>query len=263
MLLIALGQVYAQKRFADLPAHLTPGPGRFEGKLVLLPSDDGRTMKVMERFSYSDWEGNKLTAEPGFISDGATIPRAAWSIIGGPWDGKYRNAAVIHDVGCVNHKYTWQITDLMFYQAMRDSNVSNLLALTMYYAVLKGGPRWEVAAENITAENAIELAKKVKAKKTQLDKSIQTSEMNQDLVGPKGEFLGTLTMVENVNPVIDKDLKLQGKTVQATLYFQVQGKVTRQQIEDTRHRIERREAAGQPVSPDEVLGWTRTEPATK
>ena len=50
MLLIASCSLYAQ--------------GRFEGKLVLSPSDDGRTMKIMERFSYTDWDGNKLTAEP-------------------------------------------------------------------------------------------------------------------------------------------------------------------------------------------------------
>ncbi len=68
-------------------------------------------------------------------------------------------------------------------------------------------------------------------------------------------------MVENVNPVIDKELKLQGKTVQATLYFQVQGKVTQQQINDARRLFESREAAGKSVSADEVLTWATTDPS--
>src|SRR5712692_9140850 len=30
----------------------------------------------------------------------ASIPRAFWSVIGGPLEGQYRNASVFHDVAC-------------------------------------------------------------------------------------------------------------------------------------------------------------------
>src|SRR5580704_17195673 len=118
--------------------------GQFYGKLILVPQPDGRNMLVQDRYGYEDWEHKTLYAEPGFLSDGASIPRAAWSLVGGPWDGRYRNAAVIHDLGCVSHEYPWQDTHRLFYEAMIDSGVSPSLAYTMYYAVLLGGPRWKL-----------------------------------------------------------------------------------------------------------------------
>jgi hypothetical protein len=125
--------------------------GHFDGILVLKPEPDGRNMSVVDKFSYTDWEGHTLTAQPGFVSDGATIPRVAWSLVGGPWEGKYRQAAVIHDVGCVSHEFSWKITHRLFYEAMLDSEVARPLALTMYYAVLAGGPRWELLAVRTAA----------------------------------------------------------------------------------------------------------------
>ena len=163
----------------------------------------------------------------------------------------------------MNHKYTWEITDLVFYQAMRDSNVSKVLALTMYYAVLRGGPRWEIAAQNITAENATDLAKKVKDKKQQINKELRGASVGGDLAGPDNDYTKSLKVVDTQKPVTDPKLKEQGKAVQATIYFQVQGKVTRQQVEDARRRIEKREAANQPVQPFEVLKWAKTEPTPK
>jgi hypothetical protein len=120
--------------------------GHFDGVLLLKPEPDGRNMTIVDKFSYTDWGGHTLTASPGFVSDGASIPRVAWTLVGGPWDGKYRQAAVVHDVGCESHKYSWKITHRLFYEAMLDSKVDKPLALTMYYAVLVGGPRWELLA---------------------------------------------------------------------------------------------------------------------
>jgi hypothetical protein len=127
--------------------------GVFGGQLVLLALDDGRNMKLQQEFSYTDWENQTLSAPVGFVSDGATIPRAAWSIVGGPWDGKYRAAAVVHDVGCDTHKYTWQDTARLFYEAMIDSDVPQPQALTMYYAVYVGGPHWKEVS-SATGEDA-------------------------------------------------------------------------------------------------------------
>ena len=131
-----------------------PGRGHFDGILDLRPVGDGRHMKILNRFSYTDWEGHRLTADAGFVSDGATIPRAAWTLVGGPWDGLYIQAAIVHDVGCVTHELSWQITDRLFYEAMIDSNVPKAQALTMYYAVLVGGPRWQLTSVKTAATQA-------------------------------------------------------------------------------------------------------------
>jgi len=117
--------------------------GFFTGTLEITPSGDGVHWIVDTPFSYTDGEEHSLTANEGFSTDGASIPRALWTVIGSPFTGKYVQAAVIHDVGCVSHKYSWQITDRMFYSAMLDSGVSESQAKLLYWGVLVGGPRWE------------------------------------------------------------------------------------------------------------------------
>jgi hypothetical protein len=100
-------------------------------------------MKVIQSISYDDGQGHKLTVPPGFLTDGASIPRALWSILGSPFSGgNYVEAAVIHDEGCDSRIYSWQITHLMFFMAMLDSGVSEHYAKLLYYGVRLGGPRW-------------------------------------------------------------------------------------------------------------------------
>ncbi|WP_434672759.1 DUF1353 domain-containing protein [Pseudomonas sp. R1-15] len=76
------------------------------------------------------------------VSDGASIPKIAWSVIGGPLDGQYRKAAIIHDVACVEKTRSWKETHLAFYTAMRAAGVDATTAKIMYAAVYHFGPRW-------------------------------------------------------------------------------------------------------------------------
>ena len=118
-------------------------PGVFYGTLKLQPTGDGVHMLVLEAYSYADFDGHMLAAQQGFSTDGASIPRPLWTFVGSPFTGKYLGAAVIHDVGCVSHKYGWQITDRMFYDAMLDLGVSEHQAKILYYGVRFGGPKWQ------------------------------------------------------------------------------------------------------------------------
>jgi hypothetical protein len=133
--------------------------GVFYGILQLQPTGDGKTMKVIEPYSYVDADGHAFSAQPGFQTDGASIPRVLWSLIGSPFTGKYIGAAVVHDVGCTTKKYSWQVTHRMFYDAMLDSGVSEHTAKIMYYGVRFGGPKWQRI--KITAKNSSELSKKI------------------------------------------------------------------------------------------------------
>jgi hypothetical protein len=63
--------------------------------------------------------------------------------MGGPFEGKYRNASVLHDVAYGEHKRPWQDCDRMFYYAMRCSGVGGTEAKTMYYALYKFGHHWK------------------------------------------------------------------------------------------------------------------------
>jgi hypothetical protein len=63
--------------------------------------------------------------------------------MGGPFEGKYRNGSVLHDVAYGQHNRPWWDCDRMFYNAMRCSGVSVGEAKTMYYALYKFGRHWK------------------------------------------------------------------------------------------------------------------------
>jgi Protein of unknown function (DUF1353) len=103
---------------------------------------DGRRVHLLVDVSYLDPAGIHWLAPKGSTVDGASIPRPFWSVIGGPWEGKYRFASILHDVACDERKRPWDQSATMFYNAMRCSGVNDLKAKTMYYAVYEFGPHW-------------------------------------------------------------------------------------------------------------------------
>jgi len=100
-------------------------------------------MTVMTELSYTDPQGTIWDAPAGSVTDGASIPRYLWSVMGGPFEGKYRNASVLHDVAYEKHNRPSWDCDRMFYNAMRCSGVSVGEAKTMYYALYKFGRHWK------------------------------------------------------------------------------------------------------------------------
>ena len=118
--------------------------GRFEGQVVARWHDDGREMTLVEPFAYLDPRAVRWEAPAGAVVNGASIPRAFWSVIGGPFSGRFRNASVVHDVACVERTRDWQDVHRMFYEACRCGGVAAVTAKTMYYAVYHYGPRWRV-----------------------------------------------------------------------------------------------------------------------
>jgi hypothetical protein len=117
--------------------------GYYSGYVEARWEMDGRTMTLLRDLSYTDPEGFTWTAPAGSQVDGASIPKSLWSIMGGPFEGKYRNASVLHDVSYDQHKRPWQDCDRMFYNAMRCSGVSAVEAGTMYYSLYKFGRHWK------------------------------------------------------------------------------------------------------------------------
>jgi hypothetical protein len=121
--------------------------GKFTGEVQTRWLDDGRRMALLAPINYVDPDGVRWIAPTGAIVDGASIPRFAWSVIGGPFEGKYRKASVIHDVACQVQKRPWESVHEMFYHAMLASDVGELKAKTMYAAVYHFGPRWTIRYE--------------------------------------------------------------------------------------------------------------------
>ena len=117
--------------------------GYYNGEPVTKWNPDGRTMTLLTELRYTDPHGEVWVAPIGSVVDGASIPRYLWSVMGGPFEGKYRNASVLHDVAYGEHNRPSWDCDRMFYNAMRCSGVSVGEAKTMYYALYKFGRHWK------------------------------------------------------------------------------------------------------------------------
>ena len=116
--------------------------GIFRGELIVKTLIDGRKLQLTHPFSFVDPTGKLWAVPAGKVVDGASIPPAFWSIIGGPFEDKYREASVIHDHYCDEKTDTWQNVHLVFYNGMRAHGVDPLKAKLMYAAVYNFGPRW-------------------------------------------------------------------------------------------------------------------------
>lgn len=117
--------------------------GHYSGYVEARWENDGRTMTLLSELRYTDPDGKVWIAPAGSVVDGASIPRSLWSLMGGPFEGKYRNASVLHDVSYDQKTRPWSECDRMFYNAMRCSGVGAVEAGSMYYALRKFGHHWK------------------------------------------------------------------------------------------------------------------------
>lgn len=120
--------------------------GFYSGPIDTRWEGDGRTMVLLNELRYTDPNGVVWRAAAGARVDGASIPRAFWSFMGGPFEGRYRAASVLHDVSYDEKSRPWRECDRMFYNAMRCSGVSAAEAKTMYYALYRFGRHWKFEA---------------------------------------------------------------------------------------------------------------------
>jgi hypothetical protein len=85
--------------------------------------ETGRKMKLLREYRYIDPDGEFWIAPEGWVVDGASIPKFLWSLTGGPYEGLYRNASVVHDVECDRKAKPWRAVHRMFYYHMLCSGV--------------------------------------------------------------------------------------------------------------------------------------------
>ncbi|MEI7782021.1 MAG: DUF1353 domain-containing protein [Planctomycetota bacterium] len=126
--------------------------GSFEGRVSAEWHDDGRAMTLIAPFAYFDPAAVRWLAPSGSVVNGASIPRAFWSVIGGPFEGRFRNASVVHDVACEERSRPWRQVHRMFYEACRCGRTNVVQAKIMYYAVYHFGPRWRLVGRSLRDE---------------------------------------------------------------------------------------------------------------
>ena len=98
--------------------------------------------KTVESLGYS------ITVKKGFDFDGASIPKWLWSIYGSPLNGNYVVASLIHDGLYASQKVSKKVSDKIFLDIMKQSNVGYIKRTSMYLAVkLFGAKDWKEASE--------------------------------------------------------------------------------------------------------------------
>jgi hypothetical protein len=107
-------------------------------KLVRSPDD----VRVLTDDLAAEWSGYTIRVRAGYSTDGASIPRLAWRLIGHPW-GQYLPAAIVHDILYETEIWDREMADQCFRDLMQWLEVPAWRRALMYRAVRTfGGPTW-------------------------------------------------------------------------------------------------------------------------
>jgi hypothetical protein len=115
--------------------------GEPETRWLTETDEEDRRMKLLAQFSFTDPDGKKWITPSDYSVDGASIPRAVWTLVGSPYTGDYRRASVVHDKACddaVGKPEARREADRMFYHACRAGGCSIKQAMLLYIGVRFG-----------------------------------------------------------------------------------------------------------------------------
>jgi len=90
--------------------------------------------ELIDDFIYQENDDKFIIVPKGFRTDGASIPRQFWSIVGNPFE-EYFESAVVHDYLYRKKIGTKSHADKVFLQAMKDQGVNPIKRRIMYWAV--------------------------------------------------------------------------------------------------------------------------------
>ena len=110
-------------------------------------SGDGHPVELillLKPFGYTDSRGVEWDVRRATFRTAPPFPEWLWAALGGPYSGRYRDAAVIHDYYCPEKTRKWQDVHMVFLEAALNRGTAESLANTMYSGILLGGPRWDL-----------------------------------------------------------------------------------------------------------------------
>jgi hypothetical protein len=81
----------------------------------------------------------RITILPGFVTDGASVPRIFLSLAGAPFDPRYLLAAVIHDAAYASQALPRSVCDQLFLDMMCAEDVTWIIRNVFWAAVRAGG----------------------------------------------------------------------------------------------------------------------------
>ncbi len=143
---------------ASAKGAVMPDPATFGSYQGLQPKvallSDGQTVNLLSAFAFRTSDGVDWPVPVGVTLQGVSVPRVMWSLIGGPFEGRYRDASILHGYYSDLQSRAWRVTHHMFYAAARVSLVPEFQAKLMFYAVYRFGPRWPVGSEGVDRDAA-------------------------------------------------------------------------------------------------------------
>lgn len=96
--------------------------------------------------------GYKIQIKKGFSYDGASIPRAFWSLLGNPLSGEYKIGAIVHDALYSTQHIEREITDKIFLDIMIQDGVGVFKRNLFYYMTrLFGKKAWDISIKSSPA----------------------------------------------------------------------------------------------------------------
>jgi hypothetical protein len=131
----------------SLSSHANDCPvrvGEYSGTVKAEWLTKTREMRLLEDFAFKGPDCKVWFVPKNAIVDGASIPQIFWTVIGGPFEGRYRDASVVHDYYCKVKTEPSKAVHEMFYYAMLANGVDSNTAGAMFYAVSWFGPKWQL-----------------------------------------------------------------------------------------------------------------------
>ena len=104
-------------------------------KLAYIKGSEGKFKLLSPLIYYSKSTNSKFVAPAGFVTDGASIPKVFWSIIGSPFTGKYLHGAVIHDCLYSKKHYNFisrKYADNLFLEIMLNNGTNKMSSPILY-----------------------------------------------------------------------------------------------------------------------------------
>jgi hypothetical protein len=114
---------------------------QFNGDVILEELGNG-SWKLQDYFSYEN-DSIQVAVKSDFVTDGASIPKVFWSVVGNPLENDLLKPAIIHD-GLYNLMQLKRLEcDKLLREMLLFNGTSKMKAYFIYYAVrLFGGSHW-------------------------------------------------------------------------------------------------------------------------
>lgn len=123
-------------------------PAHFEGRVLVEWLDDDPfvpALRLVDDFTFQQASGKLWTVPRGEVLDGKSLPPLFRDLVGPPFEGAFRKAAIVYDFATHTMHEPWRDAQRMFLEAALAEGVDPPDARAMYLVLHAQGSRWEVA----------------------------------------------------------------------------------------------------------------------